>query len=94
VTNKYAFVAIVQIETSDPRLSEESLGRIHDSARNVAIVRAAVLQHLAKDVQRLIAVMPIEEARTLMLLHEAVGDELGVEVASRPPPGYIPPTRD
>jgi hypothetical protein len=96
MSGKFAFAAMVIIETDDPRLSEVALiDMAHsNSAGPVATVRRAVLQHLPRDVQRLVAVMPVEQAKQLMLLHEAIGDELGVDIAVRPPAGYMPPTRD
>ena len=50
-----------------------------------AAIRHAVLSRLPKDVERLVAVLPVEHMRALMLLHEAVGDELGAEPFGRPP---------
>jgi hypothetical protein len=84
---------MLRIETNDPRLAEDAISV--DTARDSARLRRAVLQHLPKDVTRVIAVFPVEHAEMLMLLHEAVGKELmGEPVADRPPPDYVPPTRE
>jgi hypothetical protein len=93
----HAFVAMLVIETDDPQLSEAKLAAM-DSASRVAAIRHAVLQHLPQDVKRVVALFPVEHARMLMMLHEAVGkeiaDELGVEkpLFQRPPADYVPPT--
>lgn len=104
----HEFCVMLQIRTTDPRLSAEALTEALDSgeARHFAFVRRAMLQRLPKDVARLVAVFPVEHAKLLMLLHEAMGDDIaahlrahGIEtsatgVAVRPPPDYVPPTRD
>jgi hypothetical protein len=48
-----------------------------------------------KRLTRVIAVLPVEHAKALMLLHEAAGEMLiGEKMAERPPSDYVPPTRD
>jgi hypothetical protein len=101
VTEKYAFCVLLQVETHDARLSEQALVEALDSgmAGEFAKIRHAILQHLPKDVTRLIAVFPVEHARALMMLHEAHGEALrergqeGEGGFVRPPPDYVPPTR-
>jgi hypothetical protein len=98
------FVVMLQITTDDPRLSETRLiEALHSGkAEGFAAARTAVMQRLPEDVTRLIAVMPVEQARLLMMLHESVGSDIagylrkaGFEVEDpefrRPPPDYIPP---
>jgi hypothetical protein len=92
----HTFAVLLQVTTNDPRLTEEKLASALESTSPgaFAAIRHAVLSRLPKDVERLIAVLPIEHMRALMLLHEAVGDTLGADPFVRPPPGYVPPTRD
>jgi hypothetical protein len=91
---RHAFAALLIVETNDPRLSEEAFATGHETAASTARIRRAVLQHLPKDVQRLVAVMPVEHAIALTTLHEAVGEELFGGLFRRPPPDYVPPTRE
>jgi hypothetical protein len=92
----HTFAVLLQVTTNDPRLTEAKLNAAMENGRAgaFAAIRHAVLSRLPKDVERLVAVLPIEHMRALMLLHEAVGDELGAEPFGRPPPDYVPPTRD
>jgi hypothetical protein len=91
---KYEFAALILIATDDPALSEAGIVDSMQSASGVAALRRAVMQHLPADLTRLVAVMPVEEARQIMLLHEAVGQEIGGTSFRRPPSGYVPPTRE
>jgi hypothetical protein len=89
---KHTVVVMVQIETNDPRLDPDNI--CVGTVRDTAALRVAVLANL-KRLTRVIAVFPPEHAKALMLLHEAMGEELtGEQMADRPPPDYIPPTRD
>ena len=86
---------LMQFETADPRLSGAAVEAAMKSAGGVAQLRRTVLQLLLKKNGRVVAIMPAEHARLLMLLHEAVGEELsGEPVALRPPLDYIPPTTE
>jgi hypothetical protein len=99
MADKQAICVMLQIEHEDRRLTPERIEEAMKTADGVSALRRVVLQHLPRDVTRLIAVFPVEQARLLMMLHEAVGEDiaahLGVpadEVAPmRPPPGYKPP---
>jgi hypothetical protein len=91
---KNTVVVMVQVETDDPRLTPAGLVASVGSARGTQAMRDIVLSHLPGAVTRLIAVMPEHQARMLMMLHEAVGARLGDGPFVRPPPGYVPPTRD
>ena len=91
----FRFAVLLEVETNDPRLSEEALAEFGNTVPGVAKVRRAVLQHLPKDIRRLVAIMPVEQAMQLSRLHEAFGEALtGESPMRRPPPGYIPPTQD
>jgi hypothetical protein len=104
MTDKHAFCVMLQIETTDPRLSVEAMAEAMQSAGGVARLRHAVLQHLPKDVARLIAVFPVEQAKMLMKLHEAVGEDIAEKLREkgldadplfqRPPSDYVPPTQE
>jgi hypothetical protein len=97
---RHRFAVILEIETSDPRLSPAIINDGMPSAKDVARTRRALLQRLPKDVQRVVAIFPVEHAKMLMMLHEAFGDDiakkLGVDNDTfvRPPPDYVPPTRE
>jgi hypothetical protein len=89
---KYTVAVMVQIETNDPRLDPANISVA--TARSTEIVRVAVLANL-KRVTRVIAVLPVFHAKALMALHEAMGEQLlGEKMSDRPPPDYVPPTRD
>ena len=96
----FAFAVMLIVETNDPRLDEETLATAHTSVKNTATMRRALLQHLPKDVQRVVAVFPVDHAKLLMQLHDTFGAEiakqLGVEerMHNVAPPGYVPPTRE
>ena len=91
---KHTFIAMVQIETDDPRCSPDVMNGAVTTAETAAALRRLVLQHLPSDVTRLVAVMPVEHARLLMMLHEATGKDLGADIFKRPPQDYVPPTRE
>jgi hypothetical protein len=89
---KHTVVVMVQIETNDDRLDPERIAV--DTVAGTAALRVAVLANL-KRLTRVIAVLPVEHAKALMLLHEAAGEMLiGEKMAERPPSDYVPPTRD
>ena len=103
--DKHAFCVVLQVETHDPRLSLDAIHEALKTAGSMARMRHTVLQHLPKDVTRLIAIMPVNEARMLMMLHEAAGAEIanmlremGIPIGDtnfiRPPPDYVPPTTE
>jgi hypothetical protein len=79
------------IETDDARLSPERLDEAMTDATATRALRRAVLAHIPRRVTRVVAVMPEEHARLLMMLHEAVGTDLGAEPFQRPTPDYEPP---
>ena len=81
---KHSFVVMLQGETDDPRLSPPAVALLA-SRGAFAAVRAAVLDLVPRDVTRVIAILPVEHARLLMMLHEAVGEDLGAEPFIRPP---------
>ncbi len=89
---KHALAIMLVVETDDPRLMPEALADW--SAARVSRARAAVLAALPDAVTRVIAIMPVEQAQLLMMVHEAVGKEIGAPEPLRPPPSYVPPTRD
>jgi hypothetical protein len=93
----HEFAVLLIVETKDPRLSEEALIEALGSneAATFAKVRRAVLQHLPKDVQRLVAILPVERARLLMELDEFVAMQVvGEPMTHHAPPDYVPPTRE
>jgi hypothetical protein len=103
--DKHAFCLLLQVETSDPRLTIEAIDDAAQTAAGMAALRRAILQHLPKDATRLIAVMPVNQARLLTMLHEAYGEAIvdglraaGIDMASpnfvRPPADYVPPTQE
>jgi hypothetical protein len=97
MSHEFAFAVLLIVETKDPRLSEEALTEALGSneAATFAKVRRAVLQHLPKDVQRLVAILPVERARLLMQLDEFVATQIAGEPMTHPaPPDYVPPTRE
>jgi hypothetical protein len=58
------------------------------------MLRVAVLANF-KRITRVIAVLPVEHAKALMVLHEALGEQLmGERMSDRPPADYIPPTQE
>lgn len=91
----HRFAVMLVVETDDPALSEEAVAAALRTAAGTARLRRNVLKSLPGSVQRLVAVFPEEHAQMLMMLHQAVGEELaGEELFHGPPSGYIPPTRD
>jgi hypothetical protein len=93
---QHTFAVLLQITTRDPRLTEAKINAALASgtAGGIAAIRHAVLSRLPRDVERLVAIMPIDQSQALMLLHEAVGEQLGADPFGRPPPDYVPPTND
>ncbi|HEY2617013.1 MAG TPA: hypothetical protein VGI78_06720, partial [Acetobacteraceae bacterium] len=78
MTERHRFCVMLELDTSDPRLTEEAIvtAMASNTARDVARLRRAVTQHLARDVSRVIAIYPVEHAKMLMQLHDAVGEEI------------------
>ena len=103
-TESYEFAVMLLVKTTDPRLTPKAIDEAMTTAGGVAGLRRVVLQHLPRDVSRLVAVIPTEHAQMLMMLHEAAGEDIaaylrkvGIETEAafkRPPPDYVPPTRD
>lgn len=85
------FIAMVQIETDDPRLTIERIVAGVRTASDTAATRQAIMDQLPHKVTRVVAYMPEEHARLLMLLHEAVGEEIGKRGFVRPPADYVAP---
>src|SRR4029077_13102214 len=83
MSDKFTFIAMLQITTHDPRLSEAAIAEVLNSrsARSFSKVRRAVLQHLPGNVTRMVAVMPVEHAQMLMMLHEAHGEAIAKALA-------------
>jgi hypothetical protein len=91
---KHKLIVMVQIETDDPRLAPSA--DMVATAERAKEVRQAVIDNLPR-LTRLIAVLPEEHARLLMMLHEAHGKELAKHTGTsgafvRPPADYKPPT--
>ena len=61
----HTFAVLLQVTTNDPRLTEAKLTAAMESGRAGAFVaiRHAVLSRLPKDVERLVAILPIEHMR-------------------------------
>jgi hypothetical protein len=85
------FIAMVQIETDDPRLTIERVVGGVRTAQGASEMRQAILEQLPHRVTRVVAYMPLEQAQLLMMLHEAVGKELGAPGLARPPADYVAP---
>lgn len=91
---KQIIAVLVQIETDDPRLDPSS--DMVATAERTALVRQAVIDNLP-NLTRLIAVMPIEHSRLLMMLHEAHVEDIAKRLGTtggafvRPPRDYVPP---
>ena len=66
---KHTLVVMLQIETNDDRLSPERISV--ETAAETAALRVAVLANLRR-VTRVIAAMPVEHAKAMMLLAEAL----------------------
>lgn len=102
----HLFAVMLLIQTDDPLLSPEAIERDFDppTKESFAKLRARLLRRLPTDISRVVAVFPVEHARMLMQLHDALGDELtaelraqGVDAVSpyvRPPSDYVPPTTE
>lgn len=89
---KHTIVVMLEIQTNDDRLDPDNINV--DTATATAALRVAVLANL-KQVTRVIAVLPVEHAKAMMMLHEAAGEMLmGERMAERPPADYIPPTQE
>ena len=100
----HRFCVLLLMETNDPRLQEGALGDTLESGSAAAFarLRTAVLSRLPKDVVRLVAIMPVEEAQMLTQLHEIMSMEAAEQMTGdaqdgefgRAPPDYIPPSRE
>jgi hypothetical protein len=104
---RFSFAVMLQVTTTDPRLSQEAIVTMLNAgqASGFAAMRRAVLQHVPKDVSRVIALFPLEHAKMLMMLHEAAGEDITKfcreqgwiaeddgTLFVRPPADYVPPT--
>lgn len=88
------FCVMLEIDTKNPRLRDIEGALSVGTSRAFADMRAAIMAVLPRDVRRLVAVFPVEQARLLMMLHDAVGDQIGAPEPGRPPADYVPPTMD
>ena len=95
------FAVMLVLDTADPRLTGEAIEAAMTTPRGVDQLRRAIMQHLPKDVVRVAAVFPVDHAKLLLELHLAVGADIRKELLGddepvfiRPPPGYVPPTRE
>jgi hypothetical protein len=105
--SEHTFVVMLQIKTTDPRLSGDAIAAAMRSGApgEFARMRRVLMHALPRDVERVIALLPVEHAKMLMMLHEAYGEDIarflreqGIAPNAdgsfvRPPPGYVPPTR-
>jgi hypothetical protein len=89
---KFQACVIVEISTDDARLDPDNLDTSTVSA--AAALRRAVLAAMPKDVTRVVMVAPVEVAKLMCLAHDAAVAETGHGSVHRPPPAYVPPTRD
>jgi hypothetical protein len=91
----HRFAVMLVVETDDRALSEDAIVTALRTAAGTARMRHNVLKSLPGSVQRLVAVFPEDHAQMLMMVHTAIGEDLtGEEQYERPPPDYVPPTRD
>jgi hypothetical protein len=88
---KIKLSVMVLIETEDSRLFPENIDV--STAANTARLRRAVIENLPL-VTRIVAVMGEEEARLMMAAHHHAMRQSGADKLFRPPPDYVPPTRD
>jgi len=95
------FAVMLIVESADPRLSADTIEEAVKTAGGVAKLRRALLERLPQDTRRVVAVFPVEHAKLLLQLHEAVGEEIAAELGAegavpfvRPPPDYVPPSRE
>lgn len=86
---------LLVIRTDEPKLHEDAIsGGMHD-ARSVAQVRRLVLKSLPHAVERVVAVMTVEEAQIMFMAREMALQEMNLtDLTHRPPPDYVPPTRE
>lgn len=94
MTEKHRIGVMLILDTDDPRLSQLTLSNTQPDARDVSRARAAVLQRIPKDVERVVAILPIGEMQFLLNMREQLGIEAGAEPYVRPPPGYVKPTSE
>ena len=96
---KHTVCVMLQIEADDDRLAQEAIDQAMQTGDGVNRLRRAVLQHCPNDVTRVVAVFPPEHATLLMMLHQAVGDDIAKAAGLRPeempfirpPADYKPP---
>lgn len=91
---KHEFVAMLMIETDDPQLSEQALSVAEPDAKHMARVRRAILRRIPKDVTRVIAILPTQDAKALMALQELIHSEIPGATPHVRAPGYVPPTTE
>lgn len=88
---KTTFIAMVQIETDDPRLTIDRLTTGVRTAEAAAEIRQAILEQIPGKITRLIAFMPEAQAKALMALHEIMLAEMKAPGFRRPPANYVAP---
>lgn len=97
---KHRVAVMLEIATSDPRLAPDAIDQGMTTVQGVARIRQAIVKSLPKAIERVVAVLPVEHAKALMLLHEVLGEDIAKQLAIDekltvyPPDGYVPPTRD
>ncbi len=89
---KHTFCVLLEIQSDDPRLSSGALNTLN-SVRSIALTRAAILDALPHHVSRVIALLPVKDAKALMTLHDSICETIG-RPAFHPPAPYVPPTRE
>lgn len=89
--------AMIEIETDDPRIVSLHMRDLTATVERATAVRAAFIEQLPDKITRLIALFPMEHARLLMQLHQAVGEDIAEATGIKapfvmPPAGYEPPS--
>lgn len=86
---KQSICVMMVIQTDDPRLMDMDVS----TAAKTGALRKAVIDHLPT--ARVVAVMPEEQARIMMMGHEIAASAAGMtHTIHRPPGDYVPPTSD
>jgi hypothetical protein len=88
------FCVLLEVQTNDPRLTMERVQSANKSAKAISAVRAALLDVLPSDVERVVAIMDVREAKAAMRVWGQVKSEMGLDEFAKPPGDYVPPTRD
>jgi len=102
----HRFALLLIVETANPDLAEERLEAALSemTPQSLSRVRRQILKCLPQDVRRVAAVFPVEHAKLLLQLHEAIGEDLRQDLReagfdppqlfTRPPPSYVPPGQE